>query len=172
MLELDQSENLHQEAIRAALNNNWAEAVSLNQTILKQNPKEIETLNRLARAYLESGLIGKAKSTYKQVLTLDPYNAIASKNIEKLAALSKKDLERVAKANGNVSSPLSADLFLEEPGRTKVLELEDLAMSRVIATLVAGAEGAWRLQKGALWWISDEGGVLVTAVISPDLLKH
>jgi phosphohistidine phosphatase len=43
-------------------------------------------------------------------------------------------------------------------------------LGRAIAYLVAGEEGAWRLQKGALWWISNGDSVIVTAVMSPDLL--
>ena len=43
-------------------------------------------------------------------------------------------------------------------------------LGRAIAYLVAGEESAWRLQKGALWWISNGDGVIVTAVMSPDLL--
>lgn len=126
-----------QAAIEAALNNNWPQAVSLNEALLKANPKEIETLNRLARAYMESGLVGKAKTTYKHVLEMDPYNTIAAKNLEKLTGLTKKDITR-AQTNGNGHAPISADLFLEEPGKTKVIELQDLAMSKILATLHTG----------------------------------
>lgn len=126
-----------QAAIEAALNNNWPEAVSINEALLKDSPKEIETLNRLARAYMENGLVGKSKTTYKYVLELDPYNSIAAKNLEKLTGLTKKDIAQ-AKTNSNGAGPISADLFLEEPGRTKVIELQDLAMSKILATLHTG----------------------------------
>lgn len=136
-LEETQLENRKQEAIAAALHNSWNEAVKLNLEILKSTPKETETLNRLANAYKEIGMIGKAKSTYKEVLGLDPYNSIASKNLEKLSALTKSDLER-AQRGGSQSVALSADLFLEEPGKTKVVELEDLAMGKILATMHTG----------------------------------
>ncbi len=133
----DEFSSQRQAAIEAALNNNWPEAVSINEALLKVHPKEIETLNRLARAYMENGLVGKAKTTYKYVLELDPYNSIAAKNLEKLTGLTKKDIAQ-AKTKGNGHAPISADLFLEEPGRTKVIELQDLAMSKILATLHTG----------------------------------
>ena len=54
--------------------------------------------------------------------------------------------------------------------RAAVLVGHQPDLGRAIAYLVAGEEGAWRLQKGALWWISNGDGVIVTAVMSPDLL--
>src|SRR3989338_5020068 len=84
---------LSQKAIEAALNNNWQEATEINSQLLNRYPEDIETLNRLARAYFESGKITKAKSLYRSVLKLDPYNPIASKNIKKLSELKSKDLK-------------------------------------------------------------------------------
>lgn len=124
-----------QAAIEAALNNNWPDAINLNQEILHVQPKDSETLNRLGRAFMENGMIGKAKTTYRTVLEVDPYNTIAAKNIEKLSTLSKQDLEKMSKDNQVV---ISADLFLEEPGRTKVIDLVDLPMGKILATLHTG----------------------------------
>ena len=84
-------------------------------------------------------------------------------------ALGKKILTENGLSPG---ASVEAILKAAKGNRTAVVVGHQPDLGRVIATLVAGAEGAWRLQKGALWWISDEGGVLVTAVISPDLLKH
>ena len=48
-------------------------------------------------------------------------------------------------------------------------------LGRVAALLVSGAEGAWSVKKGGLWWLSnrERGGetqVVVRAVIAPDLI--
>ena len=84
-------------------------------------------------------------------------------------ALGKKILTENGLAPG---ASVGAILKAAKGNRTLVVVGHQPDLGRAIAYLVAGEEGAWRLQKGALWWISDEGGVLVTAVISPDLLKH
>lgn len=44
-----------------------------------------------------------------------------------------------------------------------------------VAELVAGAQAAWSIKKGGLWWLSnrardEEAQVVVRAVVSPDLL--
>jgi phosphohistidine phosphatase len=84
-------------------------------------------------------------------------------------ALGKKILTENGLAPG---ASVEAILKAAKGNRTVVVVGHQPDLGRAIAWLVAGEEGAWRLQKGALWWISDEGGAIVTAVISPDLLKH
>ena len=120
------------EAIEAAMNADWERAVFLNLALLKKYPKDIETLNRLARSYFESGRLNKSKATYKRVLNLDQYNNIALKNLRRLVHLRAADLEK------NSATPLSPELFLEEPGKTRILSLEDLAMDRILARLRTG----------------------------------
>ena len=85
------------------------------------------------------------------------------------AALGKKILTENGLAPG---ASVEAIMKAAKGRRAAVVVGHQPDLGRAIATLVSGEEGAWRLQKGALWWISDEGGVIVTAVISPDLLKH
>jgi hypothetical protein len=41
----------HDDAITAALKQNWEQAVELNEAILTQDAKSIDALNRLAFAY-------------------------------------------------------------------------------------------------------------------------
>lgn len=126
-------------AINSALSNDWKKAIEINLVILAQNPQDTETLNRLSHAYQEIGMIGKAKSTYKKVLQLDPYNSIATNNLEKLSSLTKRDLTRSQREATNLNL-MSSDLFLEEPGKTKVVDLGDLAMGNILATLHIGDE--------------------------------
>lgn len=136
-METEELTNQKQTAINAALNNDWKKAVEINLLILKESPQDTETLNRLSHAYKEIGMIGKAKSTYKKVLELDPYNSIATNNLAKLASLSKKDLN-ASQRDVNYPTLRAADLFLEEPGKTKVVDLQDLAMGNILATLHTG----------------------------------
>lgn len=125
--------NLAQKAISAALKSEWETAQKLNKELLKQDPKDIDALNRLARAYAELGEIAKAKKTAQKVIQIDPHNAIAAKALAKWRGLKKGDKSPATKYSANV--------FLEEPGKTKIVTLLHLGDSaKVIANLDAGDE--------------------------------
>lgn len=119
-----------QEAIKAALENNWSRALELNQLLLKKYPDDVDTINRLARSLAETGEINAARKLYQKVLKLDPYNPIASKNLKRLLSLKNRQV----KANHNFSA-IKGDIFLEEPGKTITTVLEDTAMTSVLAVL-------------------------------------
>jgi hypothetical protein len=94
----------------------------------------IETLNRLGRAYLENGDIDKASETFKKVVNLDKYNPIARKNLQRIKTKSKTKKTQQILA---VKSPINTN-FLEEAGRTKSTQLVRLADAEVIANLTIG----------------------------------
>jgi tetratricopeptide (TPR) repeat protein len=123
---------LDSQATDAALQANWEQAITLNREILKSNTEDLGALNRLGRAYSEIGEIEKAKSSYRGVLRHDPYNSIALKNLERLKVANGKGVKIAG------SGALSPDLFLESPGRTKVLDLTDLAKPEILAALHTG----------------------------------
>jgi hypothetical protein len=125
--ELDPRSN---EAISAALENNWEKALQLNEDLLKKYPEDTDTMNRLARALSETGNLSGAKKFYKKVLELDPYNTIAEKNLNRLSTLKKG-----TQINGKNAQPVKGDTFLEEPGKTIILPLTDTAMPQVLADL-------------------------------------
>ena len=125
----------NQEAINAALSADWEKALDLNLELSKEYPTDAKTLNRLARAYLELGQISKARAIYQSVLKLDPYNNIAAKNLSRLANIKKKDLQPAPDVKNTNFNP---QIFLEEPGKTKILHLADLAMPKVLANLRIG----------------------------------
>lgn len=125
-------EELAQKAVSAAISGNWEIALKLNKVILKENSKDIDALNRLARAYAELGEMDQAKKVAKKVLKLDPFNAIASKSLEKW--------KKLRKGETIVSGPSSAQAFLEEPGKTKIVTLLHLGDKKVIAKLDSGDE--------------------------------
>jgi tetratricopeptide (TPR) repeat protein len=124
--------DLAQEAIELALAGKWDKAVKLNNVILEENPKDIEALNRLARAYSELGKIAKARKTAKQVLKIDPFNTIANKALEKWKGLKQGETYK--------SGPSSAQSFLEEPGKTKIVNLLHPGAPDLIAKLDSGDE--------------------------------
>jgi len=122
--------NLEKQAIQAAIKGSWQKAVDLNRQILKENPKNIAALNRLARAFWELNKVDQAQKTYRKVLTFDPYNSIATKNLQRLVKKSKKSQQK------KIAYP--SNLFLEEPGKTKTIKLIRLASADVLAELSNG----------------------------------
>lgn len=126
-------ENLAQEAINSATNCNWNEAIKINLEILESDNEDIDALNRLSRAYFETGKITKAKETSQKVLKISPDNNIAKNSIERYLR-GKKDSK-----NQNESNNASVD-FIEEPGKTKITTLINLGSEKVYTSLDAGDE--------------------------------
>lgn len=124
-----------QTAVRAALEGRWKDAVTANLAALKDNPKDTEVLNRLGRAYLETGQKSKALATYQQVLKLDKFNSIAQKN---LVIIKNTKITRSSSISNGVGASLP--VFLEEPGVTKTLALIRLGDAQVLAKLHPGDE--------------------------------
>jgi hypothetical protein len=118
-------------AIQAALSRDWKQAIAQNLVLLKQNSKDIDALNRLGRAYLETGQKTKAAEIYNKVLKVDKFNPIARKSLE---------LIKTMRVHHQMSTPTltSAPIFLEEPGITKTLTLTRLGDSKIISRLHAG----------------------------------
>lgn len=117
-------------AIKSALTQNWREAIRINLAILAADGENVETLNRLAFAQLKLGNLTSAKSAYKKVLRIDKYNPIALKNLKWLTHLTKKDFRHEA---GITPTPT---IFLEEPGKTKIVTLIHPAPARVLCNLM------------------------------------
>jgi tetratricopeptide (TPR) repeat protein len=121
-----------QNAIALALSGKWNEAADVNLNILKGNPSDTEALCRLARAYSELGKISEAKEITNRVLAIDPGNQIATKFLEKL---------KIAKSAGLPCSPLSHnESFLEESGKTKLVQLMNLGEPENLVKLDPGEE--------------------------------
>ena len=124
--------DLAQQAVSQALSGNWDQARLLNKKVLKVTPKDVDALNRLARAYSELGDLKKARFTAKKVISIDPFNNIANKSLQKWKGLKRGETF--------TSGQLSAPLFLEEPGKTKIVSLIHLGDTKAIAKLDSGDE--------------------------------
>src|SRR3990167_8647634 len=120
-------------AIKYALENNWGKAYKENLRLLDQNPTDIDTLNRVAHALIKLGKFRKAKSYYQKVLGIDKTNPIALKRLEALVKSKNK------RTNSQNSSGLSIqDVFIEEAGKTKTVELKNIADKKTISILQPG----------------------------------
>lgn len=143
------------ESIDLAITQEWEKALELNLTLAKKYPKDIDTLNRLARTYMELGKISSAKESYQKVLKIDQYNPIASKNIKKLSTLNNKDLK-----TDKVFENVDPDIFLEESGKTKVINLDNVATKEVLAKLRIGDKVILKTQNiDVIVFSSDEKNI-------------
>ena len=147
-----------QQAIDAALSKDWQKALDLNKDLIKEYPNDVETLNRLARTYLELGEIAKAKTNYKKVLRIDSYNNIAEKNLSKLSNLRKNTVKK--SSNNETTTEVEPDIFLEEPGKSKVLVLNDLARPSILAGLKTGDSVRLDPQKDDVIVFSQESKIV------------
>ena len=142
-------DDLAQKAVSLALSGNWEEALRLNKKILQDDSKDVDALNRLARAYAELGKLSKAKACAKKVLKIDPFNTIAVKSLEKW-----KELKR---GESLKSTPTFPQTFLEEPGKTKILSLIHLGDYKVIAKLDSGDEITLNTRSHRISALSTDG---------------
>jgi len=119
------------QAIQATLQGNWEQAITLNEELLQENPKDIETLNRLAFAYTAIGNAGEAKKLFQMVLDIDGSNPIALKNLKRLG-------DGGIKKNGFSPFHIDNTMFLEEVGKTKVISLVNTAPLNILRILQVG----------------------------------
>ncbi|AHB40413.1 TPA: tetratricopeptide repeat protein [candidate division WWE3 bacterium] len=100
---------LSKKAIEAALGYEWIKAIELNSQILEKYPNNLETKIRLGRAFIQLKQFEKAKKIFKEVLSVDPINSVALKNLE-VAKNKKVELKH---ENG-----INSNHLLKEPGTT------------------------------------------------------
>jgi hypothetical protein len=121
---------MSERAIALAMKGQWKEAIAVNQSIIDVVPTDVDTYNRLGKAYMELGELVQARESYIKALEFDPSNTIAQKNLERISQL--EDL-RVAVKNDR--SKVSPDFFVGELGKTGVLNLQKLGSSAVLAKM-------------------------------------
>ncbi len=125
---------LNQKAIDAALDSRWQDALKLNKKIIKVDPQNVDALNRQARAYMELCRFNLAKKYYSQVVKIDPYNPIAAKNLKIIKSFKSNDQNFTP--NGGVK--LSPSLFLQEPGKTKIVSMLKVAEPQKLSHVFCG----------------------------------
>lgn len=140
-------------AIQKALENQWVEAIDVNLEILTQNEHDIDTLNRLAYAYLKSSNLTLAKDTYTKVLSIDKTNPIALKNIKKIDALSTQGGKS---SNQSHVNHLMENVFIQEAGKTKTVELSNLADKKTLISLQHGDEVLLTIKRSKLFVLTTE----------------
>lgn len=173
-------ESLAQTAITAALTSNWQQAAKINEKILRLDKNNVEALNRLARAHGCLGQVQKAQNLYKKVLAVDPYNIIALKNLEKLSksvmlghikpsggTLTNGEVQTDSNGQGTIIN--LSQVFLDEPGKTKLVSLLNLAPPSILASLNCGDKLVINAKNHSIS-VSSPNGTYLGAF--PDDLAH
>jgi hypothetical protein len=132
------------EAIDLAMQARWQDAVDVNQEIVENFPDDVDAFNRLGRAYMELGKYPQAREAYSQSVRLDPYNAIANRNIRRLNDLKDTDQAEVE------TDKVEPQQFIEEIGKAGVVTLEELAPKEKRASTVAGDKALLKINGSSL----------------------
>jgi tetratricopeptide (TPR) repeat protein len=109
------------EAIDLAMRAKWHEAVDVNQQLIQLFPDDVDSHNRLGRAYLELGKYSASREAYRRAQEIDPYNAIAARNLRRLNDLRDADSDEIE------TDTFEPTHFIEEIGKAGVVTLFDLA---------------------------------------------
>jgi len=149
-----------QEAIALAMQSRWEEAVVVNQNIIDTLPTDIDAHNRLGRAYTELGEFAKAKEAYGKTLELDPDNAIAQKNLNRLSLL--REPKAPVREERREVAP---NLFIGEMGKAGVVNLQHLAPEEMLAQMAAGNRVQLDVRNGQLIVENEQGEYL--GVVEP-----
>ena len=150
---------LKSQAIQTALVGDWENAIILNQQILQKEPNDIDTLNRLAFAFLGLGKRKDAKNLYEKVLSLDMKNPIAIRNLKRL--------------NDPTSQRINFHLnnqFIEESGKTKIIELINVADKKIIAHLRSGEKLSLCIKRMKIFALDQDNQYI--GMLPDDLCKR
>ncbi|MFH0863922.1 MAG: tetratricopeptide repeat protein [Candidatus Gottesmanbacteria bacterium] len=157
------SPDLTTQAVNAALSSDWPQAIKINRDILKDHQEDVEALNRLARAYKESGDYKQALKIYRKVLSLDRYNPIAQKNLSLLEKLPKSYKKKILNNSITINScHCQPHMFLEEPGKTKIVNLVNLAPASNLLPLSCGDQVNLLIKRRAV--IATNDGTYLGAI--------
>jgi hypothetical protein len=121
------------QAIALVMQGQWREAIAVNQSLIEMFPNDVEAYNRLGRAHVELGEYSQAEEAYRRATEIDPYNAIAMKNLQRLSYLK----EAAIGSEGDFQK-LEPQHFIEEVGKAGIVQLYLLAPPAVLARIVAG----------------------------------
>ncbi len=143
---------LSAQAIAAAKSSNWEDAITINTQILDQDPKNINALNRMGIAYLQMNKKNKARDCFKQTLDIDKTNNIA-----------KKQLARIKAKQNLVVPTFHREHFIEEPGKTKIVDLHRLAGKSVLSQVAVGQTCQLNLKKRYIS-VENEQGIYIGAL--------
>ena len=115
-------------AVSLAMEGNWSEAVAINREILNSLPDNVESLNRLGKALIELNQFDEALEAFTKVLSINPGNTIAAKNINRLNWANANKSDITPSTNTSVRS-LSAKFFIGQSGKSVEVTLSESSVN-------------------------------------------
>jgi tetratricopeptide (TPR) repeat protein len=150
-----------EEAIAAALESRWADAVAVNDALVERHGPDEETYNRLGKAKSELGNLEDALNAYESSLQLNPLNLIAQKQVRRIVAL----LEARARPAA-ASGAIDVELFTEEPGKSARTTLAPPRGGAAVGVAVAPGDTVELIASGNQLLAETSRGVALGAVES------
>ncbi len=160
---MDTIARLEQNAIDAAIENDWERAIELNTQITAEHEQNLGGWLRLGYAHLQLKQVNEAMKAYKKALSIQPKHPLATENLERAKILKEKN------AGNKKSTPsttvqerrkLDPTLFLDVPGKTKTVQLVNLGQKTELADLHIGQEVELKVKKRKIEVRSTSGGYI------------
>ncbi len=163
--QLSRSQRVEQ-AIEHALSSRWDAAVEINRALLAERPDDVETANRLGKALTELEDYAGAVKAYGRAVNADPMNAIARKNLARLADLRgesgpKRGIAKKRPPSTRAPVNARAHSLVEESGKSAEFELIAPNAS-ALRRLTAGDAAAVRPVSDGVEITTPRGAVLGT----------
>ncbi len=150
-----------EEAIAAALESRWTDAVAINEALIERHGADEETYNRLGKAKSEIGDLAEALDLYQSSLELNSLNLIAQKQVRRIGAL----LEARARPAA-ASGAIDVDLFSEEPGKSGRTTLSPPRGGGAVGVAVAPGDTVELIASGTQLLAETSRGVALGALES------
>ena len=141
-----------EQSIKLAIAGRWKEAAALNREIIDRIGPDVEAYNRLGKALTELGQISEARKAYQDALRLDPANAIARRNLDRLASM--PDTEEA-----EPPQEIRSSAFIEESGKAATVTLQAVN-TRLLAPLDAGDPVQLEVKGNAVNVLDKKGNYL------------
>lgn len=155
-------EELTRKAVKAAMALDWELARDYNLEILEQDNANIDAKVRLGKAYLELRDFTKAKKFFREVLAVDPINAVAKRNLE----LAKEEKHCIS-PNGRQAS------IIQEPATYLQSHAQIVAKGFMASKLPMGAELEVRVfhQLAKLNYLHKDQKIELAIITDPLVVK-
>lgn len=140
--------SLHKDAVEQALKGEWARAAQINRAILELFPGDVEALNRLAKALIETGSYQEAAEVLDRLSAVAPYNGIARKNRARLQQM--RDAAASAATRHARRTAGAPQLFIGESGKSASTVLRHTPRRAALALVSPGDPVALRQEHHAL----------------------
>ncbi len=123
------------QAVKLAMQNEWQQAIEVNERLMELLPDEPDAWNRKGKALSELGRYAEARDAYQEALNRDPINSIALKQHKRLSMLAEATPTSQADSK---TTKLDAKLLIEETGKTGIFELVSPAAAKILARMTPG----------------------------------